>query len=80
MGQPMGHRIEWWPNGPARTAREVEEQRLREVGGYTDVEIRIHRALTRKPSWTRDPWDLESRIQRALNRKPSWIRGPPRRS
>jgi hypothetical protein len=79
MGQPMGRRTEWWPNGPARTDREVEEQRLREVGGYTDIEIRIHRALNRKPSWLRDPSDLESRIQRALNRKPSWIRGPPRR-
>src|SRR5262249_39764547 len=79
MSQPMGHRTEWWLNEAARTAREVEEQRVREAWGNTDIECRIPRALTRQPSWIRDPSDVESRILRALNRKPSWIRGPQRR-
>ncbi len=37
------------------TDRELEERRLRDVAGYSDIEIRIHRALNRKPSWIRGP-------------------------
>jgi hypothetical protein len=77
MGQPVGRSRVWWPSGPELTQREAEEKWLRSQG-LSDFEIRARRALNRKPSWTRDPWDLESRILRALNRKPSWIRGPPR--
>jgi hypothetical protein len=54
MGEPLGHRNGWWPKGPAQTDRAIEEERLRSAG-YTDFQIRMHRALNRKPSWIRGP-------------------------
>ncbi len=54
FGRPVSGIAEWWPSGRSLTEREIEEQRLRSAD-YSDLEIRIHRALNRKPSWIRGP-------------------------